>query len=93
MAFEGVWPVPWAPYGRHGGVAGILDPGWLPWGLGWSPGPHMATVGAWPISWNPYVCRGSWPVSWVPYGCRGSVGGRCTPYGRRGGVNVLLGPV
>jgi len=50
MAAVGVWPVPWAPYGRSGGVAGPwvlysrcggvagpLGPVWPPWGRGRSP--------------------------------------------------------
>jgi len=33
MATVGAWPVPWATYGRLGGVAGALGPVWSPWGV------------------------------------------------------------
>ena len=40
VAAVGAWPVPWAPCGRRGGVAGPLGPVWPPWWLGRSPGPY-----------------------------------------------------
>jgi len=41
MAAVGAWLVPWAPYGRRGGVAGPLASVW------------RIAVGAWPIPWAP----------------------------------------
>jgi len=80
IATMGVWPIPWAPHlrrggvgehldshGRRGGVAGPLGLVWPAWGRGRSPGPGMAAVGAWPVPW--------------------------AQDGRRGGLAGLLGPV
>jgi len=58
MVAVGVWPDPWAPLGRRGGVAIPLGPAWPPWGRGQSPGFHMAAVGAWLVPWTPYSRRG-----------------------------------
>jgi len=47
MAAMGAWPVHmvlWAPYGRCGGVDGLLDPVWPPWTRCQTPGTHMAAV-------------------------------------------------
>jgi len=40
----GVWPAPWAPFGRRGGVAGHLGYVWPPWERGRFPGPRVVAV-------------------------------------------------
>jgi len=58
------WPVPWAPSGRRGslagpvgpvwqrgGVAGPLSSIWPPWWRSWSPGFNLPDVEALPVSW------------------------------------------
>jgi len=72
MSAVKAWPVPWAPCGRRGGVAGFLGRVWPPWGRGRSPGPRVAAVGAWPVPWAPCGCSGGvvgplGPV-WPPWG-------------------------
>jgi len=54
LASVGSRPVPWATYGRRGGVADPLCPVWPKWGRGRALGPRMAAMGAWPIPWAPY---------------------------------------
>jgi len=94
MAAVGVWPIPWALYGRLGGVYGPLGPVWLHRKRGRSYGFLMAAVKAWlfplgpgrplwkrgqsPGLWMGAV--GAWPLPWGPYSCRG-------------GLAVFLGPV
>jgi len=75
----GAWSVSSAPYGRRGGVAGPVGPGWqlrvvagplgigwLPWGRGRCCGFRMAAVGAWPVFWVPYGRRGGVPSPMDP---------------------------
>jgi len=80
MAAVGVWPVPWAPYGRLGGVRVLLGPVWPLRGRDRFPGPRMATVKAWPVPWALYgrcwgVANPLGPV-WPPWG-RGRFHGPC----------------
>jgi len=79
MAAVGAWRVPWAPYGRRGGVAGPLNPEWPPWGRGRFHGLRMDALGAWPVPWAPYCRR--WGVAGpeAPNGCHGGVAGPLGP--------------
>jgi len=49
MAAVGAWPVPWAPCGGRGGVAGPLMPVWPPLGCGRPAGGRVAALEAWPV--------------------------------------------
>ena len=103
MAAVGAWPVPWATYGRRGGVAGPQGPVWPPMGRGRSPGPRVAGVGAWPVPWDPFGRRGGvagslgpvrppWGRGWSPGPRTAAVGAwpvPWAPYGRRG---IMAGP-
>jgi len=86
MVAVGAWPVPLAPYGRRGGVAGSLRTVRLPWGRGQYPGPRMATGGRGRSTGPRMVAVGVWPVSWISYGRRGNVAGPLNlvwlPWGR-----------
>jgi len=78
LAF-GAWPVPWAPYGRRGGVARPLGPVWPPWVCGPSLGPVLPPWLRGPSPELHIAALGALPVPWALYG-------------RRGGVASPLGP-
>jgi len=59
------WPVPWAPCGRRGGVAGPLGPVWQPWGCYRSPERRVAAMGRGLSPGNRRVAVGAWPVFWA----------------------------
>jgi len=75
MAAVGAWPVPWTPYGLHGGVAGPLGLVWPPWGRGFSPGSRIGVVGAWPLFYASYAFREGVAHPLAPYCRRGGVAG------------------
>ena len=73
VASVGAWPVPWAPRGSRGGVAGPMRTARPPWGRGRSQGTRVAAVGA-------------LPAPCASCGRRGGVAGPLSSCGRRGGV-------
>jgi len=79
MATVRSWPVPWAPYGRRGGVAGPLGPVRPPLGRGQSPGPCKAATGRGRSSRPRMASEGAWLVPWALYACRAGVVGPLGP--------------
>jgi len=79
----GAWPVPWAPYGRRGGIA-------IPWAF-------MAAVGACPVPWASYgrhvsVARPLGTV-WSPRGVARPLGFVWPPWGRGPSPGPRMGAV
>ena len=114
-----LWPVPWArmvavgawwvscvPYGRRGGVVGVLGLVWKPWGVASSLdlvypplGRGRSLIPVWP----PWGMGGPVGPVWPPWGRGGCPGPRMATvkawpnpwalYGRRGGESNPLGAI
>jgi len=100
----GTWPVPWAPSGGRGGVAGPLVNVWWPWGRSRSPGVCVVALGAWPVQWA--LCGGRGGVAdplrpvWRTWGRGRSPGPRVAvvgawifPWDACGGRGGVAGPM
>ena len=68
LADIGVWPVPWAPSGCHGGMAVFLDTVWMLRGCGQSLRIRLGAMGRWLVRWTRLVGVGAWSFPWAPGG-------------------------